>query len=208
MVIKVNGSIDSVDRKETLRYLGYYNNPCATRVEEGALLDDMDGLFNECEEQVLKAQKLTACYDIYDIVWGESLDLGFAKASSKSLAKNLEGCNKIVLFAATAGAEIDRLIIKYNRLSPARAVVFQAMGAAVVEQWCDILCDKFRMQFGANRSRFSCGYGDLPLTLQREIFSALNVTKNLGITLSDNCFMTPTKSVTAIVGIKPDQPAL
>jgi cobalamin-dependent methionine synthase I len=106
------------------------------------------------------------------------------------------------LFAATAGSGIDRLILKYNKLSPARAVVIQAMGAALVEQWCDEICDTFTQKLGANKNRFSCGYGDLPLTLQREIFPALNVTKNLGITLSDNCFMTPSKSVTAIVGIK------
>jgi cobalamin-dependent methionine synthase I len=156
---------------------------------------------DECEKQVLEVQKLTACYDTYGIVWGECLDLGFAKVTSKALSKNLEGCDKIILFAATAGAGIDRLIAKYNRLSPARAIIIQAMGAAIIEQWCDIICKQFQAEFGANKSRFSCGYGDLPLTLQRDIFAALNVTKNLGITLSDNCFMTPTKSVTAIVGV-------
>jgi cobalamin-dependent methionine synthase I len=133
---------------------------------------------------------------------GQPLDLGFAKVNSLALERNLQGCKKIVLFAATAGIGIDRLIVKYNKLSPAKAVVYQAMGAALVEQWCDILHAKFQQELGANKSRFSCGYGDLPLTLQRDIFTALNVTKNLGITLSDNCFMTPTKSVTAIVGIK------
>jgi cobalamin-dependent methionine synthase I len=121
---------------------------------------------------------------------------------SNALKKNLEGCKKIVLFAATAGAGIDRLILKYNKLSPSRAVVIQAMGAALIEQWCDIIHEGFRKEYGANVSRFSCGYGDLPLTLQRDIFTALNVNKNIGVALSDNCFMTPSKSVTAIIGIK------
>jgi cobalamin-dependent methionine synthase I len=76
------------------------------------------------------------------------------------------------------------------------------MGAALIEQWCDIIHKDFKEQYGANKNRFSCGYGDLPLELQRDIFAALNVTKNIGVTLSDNCFMTPTKSVTAIIGIK------
>jgi hypothetical protein len=189
----INGKVDYIDRKETLRYLGYSSKITS--------LDGLEDVLDECEKQVLEAQKLTACYDIYSIVRGECLDLGFAKVESKALSKNLEGCDRIILFAATAGAGIDRLIAKYNRLSPARAIIVQAMGAAIIEQWCDIICKNFQMEYGANKSRFSCGYGDLPLTLQRDIFAALNVTKNLGITLSDNCFMTPTKSVTAIVGV-------
>jgi cobalamin-dependent methionine synthase I len=76
------------------------------------------------------------------------------------------------------------------------------MGAALIEQWCDIIHKDFQDKLGANTFRFSCGYGDLPLTLQRDIFAALNVNKNIGVSLSDNCFMTPSKSVTAIIGIK------
>lgn len=79
----------------------------------------------------------------------------------------------------------------------------QALGAALVEGWCDKIQEMCVREYGANKNRFSCGYGDLPLTLQRDIFAALSVTKHIGITLSDNCFMTPTKSVTAIIGIKP-----
>jgi hypothetical protein len=202
MATILTGKIDGVDRKETLRYLGYYNHPSPERTEEGALLNEMKGLFDECESNILSAQNLTACYDIYDIVLGQPLNLGFATVNSLALERNLQGCKKIVLFAATAGVGVDRLIVKYNKLSPARAVVYQAMGAALIEQWCDIIHGNFQKNLGANKSRFSCGYGDLPLTLQRDIFTALNVTKNLGITLSDNCFMTPTKSVTAIIGIK------
>ena len=107
-----------------------------------------------------------------------------------------------MLFVCTAGAQIDRLIAKYMRINRAKAAVIQAMSAALVEQWCDELCNRFTAQYGATNPRFSCGYGDLPITLQRDIFTALNPTKHLGITLSDDCFMTPTKSVTAIVGIR------
>jgi hypothetical protein len=202
MVKILQGKIEEVDKKETLRYLGYYNHPSPERPKEGELLGDLQPLFDGCEREVLEAQSLKACYDIYDILWGESLNLGFATVESEALKKNLLGCKKIVLFAATAGAGIDRLILKYNKLSPARAVVVQAMGAALIEQWCDIIHEGFKKEYGANPSRFSCGYGDLPLTLQRDIFAALSVSKNIGIALSDNCFMTPSKSVTAIIGIK------
>ncbi|MDE6867996.1 MAG: Vitamin B12 dependent methionine synthase activation subunit [Clostridia bacterium] len=183
-----------LDRKETLRYLGYYG------VKEDSVIS---GVIDECEKLILPALRPAACYAAYEISREEGvLDLGFARTASKALYKNLEGCKKIALFAATVGAEVDRLIIKYEKLSPARAAVLQAMGAAAAECWCDDVNKKITEEFGETKPRFSCGYGDLPIELQRDIFTALNVTKNLGITLSENCFMTPTKSVTAIVGIK------
>ena len=75
-------------------------------------------------------------------------------------------------------------------------------GAAAAEQWCDEVNARIAAKYGRTRPRFSCGYGDLPLSLQREIFPALDVTRYIGVTLTDGDLMIPSKSVTAIVGIK------
>ena len=195
MINVLRGKTEKLNVSETLRFLGYGK----TNVPE----DNVRALLDECESEISAAQDLRACYSVFDIdICGEEIDLGFAKVKSHSLALNLSGCKKIVLFACTAGAGIDRLIAKYTRISPAKAAVMQAAGAATVEDWCEQLCGMFKREFGETRPRFSCGYGDLPITLQRDIFAALSVTKHIGITLSDDCFMTPTKSVTAIVGIR------
>ena len=190
----LTGNLKAIDRREALRYLGYSRS-----VED---MSGVEGVIDGCEREVLAVQNLKAVYSLYDISRGDGLNLGFAKTDSRDLEKYLSGCNKIALFAATAGAGIDRLIAKYNRISPARAAVTQALGAALVEEWCNTVHAQLTAQYGAITARFSCGYGDLPLTLQRDIFAALDVTKKIGVTLSDDCFMTPTKSVTAIVGIK------
>lgn len=190
----LTGSLKAIDRREALRYLGYSRS-----VED---MSGVENLIDGCEREVLAVQSLKAVYSLYDISRGDGLDLGFARTDSRDLEKYLSGCNKIALFAATAGAGIDRLIAKYNRISPARAAVTQALGAALVEEWCNTVHAQLTAQYGAITARFSCGYGDLPLTLQRDIFAALDVTKKIGVTLSDDCFMTPTKSVTTIVGIK------
>ncbi len=192
MITLLNGA-GRIDRRETMRYLGYYGVK-----DEGGL----QGVFDECEKLLLAALAPKACYGEYPVVRGERLDLGFAQTDSKSLERNLEGCEKIVLFAATIGPGVDRLILKYEKLSPARALILQAMGSAAIECWCDDVNAEITQKYGATKPRFSCGYGDLPIELQRDIFSALSVTKRLGVTLSDNLFMTPTKSVTAIVGVK------
>ena len=192
----LTGRLQKIDRREALRYLGYTHST-----------GDISGvipLLDELEERVLAVQDLKAVYGIFDIKRGDMLDLGFAKIDSRDLGKYLSGCNRLALFAATAGAGIDRLIISYNRLSPARAAIVQAVGAALVEEWCNSVHAQLTAQYGAIKARFSCGFGDLPLTLQRDIFAALDVTKRIGLALSEDCFMTPSKSVTAIVGIKDD----
>lgn len=187
---------DRIDRREALRYLGYTRS---------ADISGVSALLDECEREVLAVQDLKAVYALFGVFESDgTIDLGFANTDSRDLAKYLSGCSRIALFAATAGAGIDRLIARYNRISPSRAAVVQALGAALVEEWCDRVHSKLMAQYGAIKARFSCGFGDLPLTLQRDIFAALDVTKKIGVTLSDDCFMTPTKSVTAIVGIKDD----
>ena len=63
-----------------------------------------------------------------------------------------------------------------------------------------------REEFTKNGStltpRFSPGYGDLSLDLQTDLIRITEAQKHIGITLSENLIMIPTKSVTAIIGIK------
>ncbi len=138
-----------------------------------------------------------ACFSVS--LTDEGMDLGFCKTPSRDLARNLLGCERIVLFAATVGAGMDRLVQKYARLSPAKAQLFQAIGAERVETLCDAFCRDFGKDVPL-RPRYSPGYGDLPLSVQRDVFAALPLEKSLGLTLGDNLLITPTKTVTAIAG--------
>jgi cobalamin-dependent methionine synthase I len=51
-------------------------------------------------------------------------------------------------------------------------------------------------------SRYSPGYGDLPLEMQREIIRALDCGRTIGVTLTESLLMQPSKSVTAVIGMK------
>ena len=50
------------------------------------------------------------------------------------------------------------------------------------------------------RPRFSPGYGDFPLTAQRDIFAILDCPKRIGLSLNQSLLLSPTKSVTAVIG--------
>ena len=139
---------------------------------------------------------------------GEELDLGFARTTSQGLKRHLDGCDEIILFACTAGAEMDRRITRAKLSSPARALLMHAIGAQQVEGACDRLCGQLAEQFPDREltDRFSPGYGDLPLEMQKDVMAALDCGRTVGITLTDSLLMTPSKSVTAIIGMKERKP--
>ena len=187
-------NIEKLDKKEVLRYLGYAGVNSIASIEE---------LYLECEKIVLGCINPKAIYKIYPKVEGENfLDLTFTKTSSQDLRKNLQGCKNFALLVGTIGVELDRQILKYSKISPSKVVILQAMGAVAVETLCDNVCDKIKEEFGKTAPRFSCGYGDFPLDTQKDIFACLNVEKNLGVTLTNGNLMVPTKTVSAVVGIK------
>lgn len=134
-------------------------------------------------------------------VRGETVDFGFDSVSSKSLAAALCGCEEVIFFAATVGVEADRLVMRYQSQSPGKALIVNAVATQRVEALCDAFWEKVkREEGGVVRPRFSPGYGDLPLSFQRKVFDLLK-PERIGITLNKQCFMTPTKSVTALIGL-------
>ena len=184
-----------VSRTEILRYAGARE----ATPELEALLEDVLS-----EVQDLLTYKL--CWQTLPVRrTNEGLDLTFAKTGSQKLDRHLEGCSHIVLFAATVGIGLDRRIARYGRTSPAKALLLQAMGAERIEALCNAFSQKIKTDTAPEglqtTSRFSPGYGDLPLELQRDIFRTLNCAGKIGLTLNDSLIMSPSKSVTAIIGI-------
>ena len=172
--------------------------------------DSISGLVNECITELSDKLTYKVCYTEFPIHPTEDgVDLSFMQTNSRGLKMNLFGCEKIVLFAATVGLEIDRLIARYGVISPVKSVAFQAIGAERIESLCDMFNDEVRSRAAAEnlytRPRFSAGYGDFELSAQREIFKVLDCQRKIGLTLNDSLIMSPSKSVTAIIGIS-DKP--
>ncbi len=189
-----------VNIREVLRYMG-------VRTADEASV----AMVEDCIAEAASAFRGRVCWREFDLcVTGATVDMEWTRVESQSLAKHLMGCRKTVLFAATVGLEIDRLIAKYSRLLPSRALCLQALGAERIEALCDAFEQELLSQNEYKRfrlrPRFSPGYGDLPLALQRDIFSALCPAKHIGLSLTDSLLMSPSKSVTAILGLAEHSP--
>ena len=181
-------------RREILRYA-----MCPSCTDR-AMLDIMEDCISECGRFASFSYRVSYCElpaRLIDEKTGE-IDLWHINVSSKSLAANLAGCKTVVVFAATIGPGIDRLIKKYSKLDPVKALFMQATGAERVESLCNLFCDTYPSPL---RARFSPGFGDLPLTIQPDVLKVTNAAKNLSITLDDGFLMSPSKSVTAFAGI-------
>lgn len=128
------------------------------------------------------------------------LDLGFGSITSRALEKNLCGCEEAFVFTLTLGHEVDRLLQRLSLTSPAKHFVTDALASSLAETACDLAEKRICLSL-PHRPRFSPGYADLPLTLQPALLATLDAERSLGITLSDALLMSPSKSITAIMGI-------
>lgn len=153
----------------------------------------------------LKDIRARACYlEVPVSVTDDMVDLELLRIKSEHLAKNLHGCERAILFAATLGTEADRIYRSSAVTSSVSALTADAIGTAAIEAVCDKLCCEIAEQYSQYklRPRFSPGYGDLSLYIQRDIVRILDTYRKIGLTLSDSLLMIPQKSVTAIVGLE------
>ena len=174
-----------------------------TRYCSGRSDSNFSKIIDECIAEATPFLSYKLCFAEFGVsVSDESVSFPFARAKSRDLAKNLAGFESCVIFCATVGVGIDRLITKYTTVSPVKSLVFQGIGAERIEALCDAFCKETEGNYKQIKPRFSPGYGDLDLSFQHEIFKVLQCSKKIGVTLNESLLMSPTKSVTAIIGVK------
>lgn len=185
-----------ISPREYLRYMG-------AGAGQGEALT---ALIDECLKEVKSALRIRGVMRATEIDLSDppTVRFSFCEIVTESLFKNLAGCSSAVLFALTAGAEIDRLISKYSAVAPSRALAIDAIASAAVEGAANRLNAAVKERYGATKPRFSPGFGDLPLTFQRDLLSFTDAGRRAGVLLTGSMMLTPMKSTTAIIGIRED----
>lgn len=176
--------LSAYNEKEILRYAGVRG-----QADEGT-----KSLLAECLRECEGVFSYRVCYRVLPKT--EFLRLVQGARESVLVCERLKNADEALLFTATVGLGIDRLIARYASVSPSKALLFQAVGAERIEA----LCDRFCKEQGVS-GRFSPGYGDFPLAAQRDIFEVLKAAKTIGVALTDSLMMSPTKSVTAVAAL-------
>lgn len=180
-------SLQSLDREEAVRYLGGAGV---------AMNAEMERMLDVCEAEILQAAAPKYLYKIKELPCPE-LEQG------DDIRAHLAGCTQAVLLAVTLGAEVDRRIRIAQVTDLPEAVVLDALASVAVEQVCaqceDLLAEQFPDRF--QTFRFSPGYGDFPIGLQKWFLTELDAPKKIGLTTNENSLLIPTKSVTAVLGL-------
>ena len=186
--------LNSLDRAEALRYLGGANAEPDGKMTE---------LINKCEAQVIEAAKPGYLYKIISLPC-EWLLVG------DDIKNHLSGCDSAVLMCATLGAEIDKLIRISQITDMPGAVVIDCLAGVAVEQVCDRAENEISSLLPGSffTYRYSPGYGDFPIKLQKNFLSELDAPRKIGLSANSSHILTPSKSVTAVIGIskKPVEP--
>lgn len=173
---------------EVIRYLGYGKN-----APDSEIIDTITEIKNKAD-LILKPKSVYGTFNI-----------GYFDFSSADLSAHLYGAESIILFAATLGAESERLASFYQKTDLQKAVIFDAVCNALIERYCDGVCkeiaDKLLTDHKFINTRFSPGYGDFSIKYQNLILDNLNAGRRIGLSVNSSSLLLPQKSVTAVIGI-------
>ena len=105
------------------------------------------------------------------------------------------------LLCGTVGGAFDRWHRRLSATSAADALIAQAIGTAAVEKTMDELESRIKAELADGETlepRRSPGYGEMELTLNREIVERLDAARRIGVSYTDSMTLLPSKSVTAV----------
>ena len=187
-----------LNAREVYRYLGYCGIDPTPEVAERVVRIKNELISSVTPKAIWKYAPLSVLDE-------GRLSVGDIEIHSRDLYKNLRGCSEVCILAVTIGHAPDRFIKKAEVTEVGSSFFYQAIGAAMVEEYADhinsIIRDEVASRSLYTRPRYSPGYGDFAIEHQRDIAAFLNMSKLIGISLTDACLMVPTKSITAVIGL-------
>lgn len=182
-----------IDISEAMRYLGAAEGGEALRAQVAAASERI----RERPRYIYRVMELTWRNDVPFL---PQIHMELPGKTAKTL---LEDCSQVILLACTLGLSFDAFLGREQTRDMAAAVILDACASALVEQGCDAAEQEISSRFPDLylTDRFSPGYGDLPLSLQKDLCAALDAQRRLGIYVNESMLMTPQKSVTALIGL-------
>ncbi len=187
----------NLTKEMVLRYLGY----------KGQDISYIGDITNETISEVRKIVSPKFLIDYQQISTSNNNSIELKNGlilNGNAISKRLYNCQKAGIILATIGIAFDKRLFSLQHTQPTKSIIFDATGSAYIEA----IVDKLNTQIKNDNpdyditKRFSAGFGDLPLITNKHIIEIYDASRRLGITINNAFLMSPTKSVTAIIGIR------
>jgi hypothetical protein len=119
------------------------------------------------------------------------------------IAAHLKSSTEIIMMAVTLGQEVEKHINKLSYVDLTKSVILDSVASAAVESLADDISEKLAEEYKPRflTDRFSPGYGDMPIEVQKKFMELLNTKSKIGLGVSSSGILQPRKSITAIMGI-------
>lgn len=189
-----------IDKNEVLRYLGY----------RGQALDDLtEDLIDESIKELEGLLEYRYVHKTFAIdrrqgdLWIKDSNI---KLLGQDIKDHLANSDSLILMAVSLGHKVDKTIRYYEKVSMAKALILDACASAAIEEICNRVNDDLDKEVARENkgltSRYSPGYGDLPIHMQKPLLDILEAKKTIGLSVTSHNILIPRKSVTAIIGIR------
>jgi len=195
-----------IDKQQVYRYLGYdAGSEPPPRIE--SLIDEHIAI----SDQFSFPCTTYTILDVQFVLGTRAFIEGLISFESKVVSQLLRKCQKVALFVATIGDELEYVaghLAEDGLLL--QSTVLESIGSSAVEQAANFLQERIRdtaelQGLVASKRRFSPGYCDWDVDQQEKLFEALDAS-SIGVELTETCLMLPRKSISGIIGIGlPDQ---
>lgn len=196
-----NTALKNIDLQETRRYAGL-----------GSVVFNEAELMRACTEaQILSHPR--GIWEIYNYsaYTGQIEHTSPIHIEGNAVKRHLQQAEKIILFSATLGEEIENAITAYfEEGAYSYSLILDAAATTAIEATADEM-EKAMLQTVEKQGykmlrRFSPGYGDWDIHFQPQMLLLTDAQK-IGIRLTESYMLTPRKSITAVIGLIPSQTA-
>ena len=197
----------TIDKQQIMSQIGYDDNYEPSAKIQSLVDDYIDNYHNLIESSYSYVIKDTKSVRRNQISIEDSIFL-----ESGILARLLERCEKVAIFALTIGSHLEEMVayLAENGLI-LQATVLDAIGSGAAEQLAAYVEDSIRKLVGSRgfviSRRFSPGYCDWDVSQQEMVFKAIE-KKTVDIHLTNEYLMIPRKSISGIIGIGRDNDAI
>ena len=191
--------LETINTNEVLLYLGYRG---------GEVTPELEAQIENAAALMMKTARPKLTYRIFPLDSDRMVGTDFTP-EGQDIRQHLSDCESAVLMAVTLGPDVETLLMRTEVKDMAQALILDSCASTAVENVCDNFEGDLRRQYETQglylTDRFSPGYGDMPISQQRQFCELLDTRRRIGLAVSASGIMIPRKSVTAILGVS-DKP--